>query len=490
MLLTIVTISLRGRETVAAHEHDDIPGRASALESDGHFKEAAGVLTKALAAKDVPDAERKTLEFELDRLARIKDCYTFNRAELFSDLKKSVADLTADEYASWIKEGRFDVRTIDGEERFMSSSVANLFFRYPDLDPRRRPLKDTTDLQKRYWESCRAIKTAAIEQKTPYVLPKHFLTTMTVTVEAGAAPSGETVRAWLPIPRDYPYQNGFKLISTVPAANRVDAADSPIRSVYLEQPAEAGRPVRFKVDYEYTRYGVWFDMKPEAVKPCDRESPDLRPFVSESPHVVFTPELRELSRQIVGDETNDYRKAKLIFDWIGGHIKYSFAIEYSTIRNISDYTRSKCYGDCGQEALLFITLCRLNGVPARWQSGWNTFPRFKDMHDWAEIYLAPYGWVPVDPWASIFATRYATSLSAEKRRELRDFYFGGMEQYRMAANSDHSQELRPNKRTMRSDDVDFQRGEVECGGRNIYFGKYSYDLEIKEIEPADSKTGK
>jgi transglutaminase-like putative cysteine protease len=474
----------------AAAAHENVAARAGSLESDGHFKEAASVLTKALAAADLPAAARKALEFDLDRLERIKECYPYKQAEMFAELKKSVADLTEDEFALWVKEGRFDVRSIDGEERFVSSSVSNLFFRYPELDPRRRPLKDTTDLQRRYWESCRAIKTAAIEEKTPYVLPKHFRMTMTVTVEPGAAPKGETVRAWLPIPRSYPYQNGFKLISTVPSDNRVDDADSPIRSVYLERPAEAGLPLVFKVIYEYTRYGVWVDMKPEAVKPCDHESPDLRPYLSEGPHVVFTPEMRELSRQIVGDETNDYRKAKLIFDWVADHIKYSYAIEYSTIRNISDYTRSKCYGDCGQEALLFITLCRLNGIPARWQSGWNTFPRFKDMHDWTEMYLAPYGWVPVDPWQGIFAMRYASSLPAEKRREMRDFYFGGMDQYRMAANGDHSQELRPTKRTLRSDNVDFQRGEVECGGRNIYFGKYSYDLEIKEIEPARSKASK
>src|SRR2546430_10087540 len=33
--------------------------------------------------------------------------------------------------------------------------------------------------------------------------------------------------------------------------------------------------------------------------------------------------------------------------------------------------------------------------------------------------------------------------------------------YRMAANSDHNQTLKPPKQSMRSDDVDFQRGELE-----------------------------
>ncbi len=422
--------------------------------------------------------------------SRIKDCYTFSRDELFAELQKAVAGLTADEYARWIKEGRFDIRTIDGEERFMSSSVANLFFRYPELGPRRRPAKDTADLQRRYWESCRAIKNAAIEQKTPYVLPKHFRCTMTVTVEDGAAPAGETVRAWLPIPRSYPYQNGFKLISTSPAANRLDASDSPIRSVYLERPAEAGRPVEFKAVYEYTRYGVWFDMKPDAVKPCDRDAAELRPFVSEAPHVVFTPEMRELSRQIVGDEMNDYRKAKLIFDWVGEHIKYSFATEYSTIRNISDYCRTRCYGDCGQEALLFITLCRLNGVPVRWQSGWNTFPKFKDMHDWAEIYLAPYGWVPVDPGRAYSPRVMPHRCRSKSAASCAISTLAAWSNTAWRPTATTARNLTPPKRSMRSDNVDFQRGEVECGGHNIYFGRYSYDMAVTEIEPAAEKSGK
>jgi transglutaminase-like putative cysteine protease len=177
--------------------------------------------------------------------------------------------------------------------------------------------------------------------------------------------------------------------------------------------------------------------------------------------------MRALSQQIAGDETNPCLKSKKCYDWIAENIKYSFALEYSTIRNISDYCRGKGYGDCGQEALLFITLCRLNGVPARWQSAWNTFPGDKDIHDWTEIYLAPYGWVPVDPYMGLWAMRYATTLTAD--------------QYRIIANSDHSQTLTPPKRSMRSDNVDFQRAELECGDKNIYFDQYSYDLSLKEV---------
>ena len=64
---------------------------------------------------------------------------------------------------------------------------------------------------------------------------------------------------------------------------------------------------------------------------------------------------------------------------------------------------------------------------------------------------------------------------------MQDFYFGGLDQYRIAANSDHSQTLRPPKRGLRSDDVDFQRGELEYEDTNIYFDAMSYKVSVKEL---------
>ncbi len=461
--------------------------QANQLELQGHFKQAAGLLANALEDKALPAARRQQFEFELDRLERIRQDFPLTKEALFAELKKSVRNLTAGEYEQWIKEGRFDSREIDGKRYFMARSVSNLYFCYPELNARRTPPKDTSSLERARVENTAAIKRAARTEKKPYVLPKRFHATMTVTADANVAPAGETIRAWIPIPREYPFQTGFELLPASSAVKHLDDPQSPIRSAYFEQPAVKDKPTQFKVEYEYTAHGVWFDVKPEAVRPCDPNDPALKPFTGEAPHVVFTPEIRKLSQQIVGDETNPCLKAKKCFDWIAEHIKYSYAIEYSTIRNISEYCRSRCYGDCGQEALLFITLCRLNGVPARWQSGWNTFPGDKSNHDWSEIYLAPYGWMPADPYMGIFAMRYAPSLKPEQRRELRDFYFGGLDQYRMIANSDHSQALNPPKRTMRSDDVDFQRGELEYGDKNIYFDKFSYTLNMKEMKLPPTK---
>jgi len=306
--------------------------------------------------------------------------------------------------------------------------------------------------------------------------------TMTVTADAAAAPAGETISAWLPIPRDYPFQSGFELVSASPSVKRTDGASSPIRSVFMEAPVQKDKPTEFAITYRYTMNGVCFDPKPGEVRPGDPQDAALKEFTGEAPHVVFTPEMRALSQKIVGGETNPCVIAKKCFDWISDNIKYSYAIEYSTIRNISDYCRTKGYGDCGQEALLFITLCRLNGIPARWQSGWNTYPGAKSIHDWSEVYMAPYGWMPVDPYMGIYAMRYCTDLKPEQQRYIRDFYFGGLDQYRMIANANHNQTLTPAKKSMRSDNVDFQRGELECGEHNIYFDHYSYSLTLDEVK--------
>ena len=50
-------------------------------------------------------------------------------------------------------------------------------------------------------------------------------------------------------------------------------------------------------------------------------------------------------------------------------------------------------GDCGEFSFVFIALCRSIGIPARSITAvWPT----ESGHAWAEFYIEPYGWLPVD----------------------------------------------------------------------------------------------
>ena len=125
------------------------------------------------------------------------------------------------------------------------------------------------------------------------------------------------------------------------------------------------------------------------------------------------------------------------------------------------------------QALLFITLCRISGIPARWQSGWFITPFHGSPHDWAEFYISPYGWLPAD---------LSFGGARKNIEKYRTFYFGNLDAYRMIANTDIQGNFVPPKKYLRSDPVDNQRGEVETEERNIYYDEMEYYIFVKKFE--------
>lgn len=457
--------------------------RAAQLERDGRFRDAETALEQALGAPHLGPEHRLRLEEERERLRRIRLDYPLTRATLWTALDQSLADASEAEFERWLGEGRFDSLDIDGTRWYADTAISNLYYRHPEIDARRRQPKSAAAKARVSWENAIAIRDAARQEQRPYVLPKRLHVTMTLTVPAGAVAAGTPIRAWFPVPRRYGFQDDFTLLGTSSPVQALADPESPIRSAYLEQPADTGAETRLWIEYAYTAWGVHFDIAPDRVVLPRRLNADLARHTREEVHVQFTGPLRALARDIAGTERNPARLAHRFYDWIAHNIRYSYSPEYGTIRNLSDYCLSHRYGDCGQQAFLFIALCRLHGIPARWQSGWSLFPGSESIHDWCEIHLPPYGWVPVDPYMGGFATQYATDLDPAQRHELREFYFGGLSQYRLSANRDHNQALTPPKNSLRSDPVDFQRGELEAAGRNLYFPEFGRRLVWKEIKP-------
>ena len=55
-------------------------------------------------------------------------------------------------------------------------------------------------------------------------------------------------------------------------------------------------------------------------------------------------------------------------------------------------------GDCTEYADLFVAVCRAKNIPARVITGISVqSDNTKAKHNWAEVYLKEYGWVPFDP---------------------------------------------------------------------------------------------
>ena len=73
---------------------------ASRLEEKGQFKQAAALLKSAIDSKKASGAELKTLEFEFDRLARIRQDFWMTRDDLYDELKGAIKDLKPEEVDS------------------------------------------------------------------------------------------------------------------------------------------------------------------------------------------------------------------------------------------------------------------------------------------------------------------------------------------------------------------------------------------------------
>lgn len=445
----------------------------------GEYDQAQAKLQQA--ARHAPDLE--TLEFylhEAERIRRIQRDYSLDTDGLKQALDLRIRDWTQQELDQWIAEGRFDLRVLQGVVRFLGATASNLFFRYPELRPRW--------LRSDYSDFGQArLKTAQYALGEPRVNnagqgARRFHIRMTVRVNDGAVHAGEIVRCWLPFPKETSFQRNVKLLSSSRAAI-IAQNSAPHRSVYMEQAAPDDGPAAFEIEYEYTAAPRYETIDPDIV--TNYLPTDALKFLHEKPpQIRFHPEFIELADSIVGEEKNPYWIAYKLYDWLAHYADYSFAREYSTLNDIPLYVYRNRYGDCGQLALLYMTLCRIKGVPARWESGWMIYPEGKNLHDWTTIYLSPYGWIPVDPNFGLEARKNWGGLNDEERELLFGFYFGRLSPYRLVANDDFGEPHTPAKRYLRSDTIDFQRGELETTTGNLYFDQFDYELNILSNEPA------
>jgi len=241
----------------------------------------------------------------------------------------------------------------------------------------------------------------------------------------------------------------------------------------MEKKQEKDKPTTFSTEFEYTSSAEWHQLKPQDILPYKKDTPLYKEYTSEREmHVRFTPRIKELARQLVGNEQNPLLKVKRIYEWIN-LFPWASAREYSTLDNIPEYVLDNKHGDCGQVSLLFITLARYCGIPAKFQSGFMMHPGADNMHDWAQVYFEGVGWVPVDQSFGLFPS---------DNEDEKYFFMAGIDSYRMIVNDDFSSSLFPKKKYPRSETVDFQRGEVEWRKGNIYFNQWKWNLEIEYLK--------
>lgn len=440
----------------------------------GEFSKAEKLIKKRLSKDgELTSQQKQTLLFELERMNRIRKDFTATREQVVEFIRKYYPEVSDSDLDRWEKEKKLEFMIIDEQKKYFKYAARNLFRLDKKLNEIWRRQNPETGEKFDLDLHIENLMAECLESGLPYGHPVRLRIKQGIEVHPGQVPKGETISCWIPFPREIPHrQINIKLLDAFPQKYKVAPNDQLQRTVYFEQPSNGQQPTKFWVEYEYTTHGIYVNVDPEKVKPIDPNGP-LKEFLQERPpHIVFSDTLKKLSKKIVGNETNPYRIAQKIFAWIDTNITWASAREYSTIRNLSLYPVINKHGDCGIQSMLFITLCRMNGIPARWQSGWEFQPPNDSMHDWSMIYFEPYGWLPSD-------VTYGMRKSQDER--VKYFYLNGMDSHRLIFNDDFSTPFYPPKKHFRSETVDSQRGEVEWNGGNLYFDQWDWTFEWKVI---------
>jgi hypothetical protein len=445
------------------------------LVQSGEFKKAELMADSLKMSGALGEADLYKMDSIIDIGRRVRLDFGLNEKAVKEQLSKYFSVLDTALFRNWETTQKLEMRKIDGEKRYFINAVANLF----RLDNEARKFKvkveglqvDSLNL------FCLQHTQKVISEITvsgEIVLPVRMKIGYVIDVDMNTVPEGKIIRCWMPFPREgNARQKNVHLISSEPEDAEIATNSNLQRSIYMEKIAVKDRPTIFRIEFEVETSAQYFELKPEEIKPYNTESAVYKEFTAQrTPQIVFTPKIEQLAKRILGGETNPLLKVQKIYNWINDSVHWASALEYSTIPDIPGYVMKTHHGDCGMQTLLFMTLARSQGIPVKWQSGWMLHPHQVNLHDWCEVYYEGVGWVPLDQ---------SFGLQASPDEKVRNFYRSGIDSYRLIVNDDYGRKLVPEKKFPRSEPYDFQRGELEWEGGNLYFNKWSWDVEVKYL---------
>lgn len=418
----------------------------------GDLSGAIRLIDQALARGDRPELAPR-LRCERVRLERLPKCFPYTEAEARAMLRAEWPGMTDGQFQALLDNGRIDWRYIDGQVRCHESFLGSVRL-YPQEAP---GLKQEPE------------DTAARDEMLARMKAEGGLAAR-ITVKASIRPKapaeGKKVQAWLPVPAACPQQSEIEILSAADGA-RLAPEDAPQRTIYWESETRE----EFSVVYRYLIRAPYVDvsaLSDGAPQPSFSTGEEL-------PHIVFTPYLKELCARMTQGCTGPISKARAIYDYITENVDYRYQPDYFQLDPIAELCARQLRGDCGVMAALFITLCRIAGVPAQWQSGLSVKPDYAGCHDWAMFYAAPHGWLWADP-------SFGSASRRRGERERREHYFGNLDPCRMVANRIFCGPLTPPDPAWRNDPTDNQLGEMTVDGRGLTGPEMVRSVETAEFE--------
>jgi transglutaminase-like putative cysteine protease len=237
----------------------------------------------------------------------------------------------------------------------------------------------------------------------------------------------KTLRIWIPLPQSDPYQaiSGLKVKSPFPYAKNRDP-EYGNEYLYLQVPATKVSTIEeMSVSFEVARQEHRVDLEAHAAVTPTRggDPPGLQRFLQPDRRVPLHGVIAELAAQETQGIKDPLEKARAIYNYVIATMRYDKSgTGWGNGDAIWACTAKR--GNCTDFHSLFIGIMRAAGIPARFEIG---FSLPVDRHDgaipgyhcWAQFYVEPYGWIPVD------------ASEAWKHPEKKSYFFGSHDDNRL-----------------------------------------------------------
>lgn len=401
--------------------------------------------------------------------------YPYEETKALEMMQQSFVDFQREELDRLVEAGEVEWIYLNGKKVFHERFIANL-------------VKTRSDYYTRYLfeeengiDSARQVeldenveKMKQLGQRTARIVLKQSLRPLT-TLNKEDGP----FLTHIPLPRDTGKVANAKILQTKGAVKQIDPFAAPQRTIAFETNDPSSIEATVEHSYELTAvYTDLFQLLDEQTMIRELTESEKNAFASAlnefAPHIQFTPFLQQLLQEILPEAKNPLERAYAIYHFVTTKVTYSFMREYYAIPNISEYCAVNQKGDCGVQALLFITLCRMANIPAEWESGLYVSEFFVGPHDWARFYLPEYGWLYVD-------VSFGGSAFRGGNEERWRYYFGNLDIFRLPANNCIQGGFTVAKQFLRADPIDNQRGEFESAKKGYRYDELDWQAELIEM---------
>lgn len=308
---------------------------------------------------------------------------------------------------------------------------------------------------------------------------------VTVNVDLSAQEKGKEVKLWLP----YPVTDANQSITGVSVSG--DYAES---GVYTDK--ANGTPILYaRWNSDATSRKLSFTVAAARQEVVRRDFPkketawdpaDYRQYLAPTSLGPIDGEVKKLADSITKGKKSVLERARAIYDWTCDNTHRDPNTRGCGKGDVCTLL-PKPGGKCTDISSVFVALSRAAGVPAREIFGIRLGKKAEEdistwQHCWAEFYLPGYGWVPVDP-ADVRKAMLVENLKLEdtKTKEYREYFWGGIDPYRIALAVGRDLILNPSQAAGPLNTFGYPYAEV--GGKAVDFydpKTFRYTITYKE----------